>query len=754
MTQSRVPVSPYQYGNAEDISNIGKFAVRAMDAMGNDIVGPDRSWVEMAVTQQSTSSVEIVFGRIWYQGKFYGDPAETSEVMSLATVLPTSTKKIVTIIATGATVETAVQPRSYKNQVTGLKEPQNVATEIRRQIDFGYVAGAEAATPQPPSLDPNYVPIANVTLGTGGIEAIEMLTGYRLASMQNMAARIIDLEVFRTTVGIRLDTLASDIAATNQKIGSMNLPALKQGLKRLAELEDRLGIDEGVLLYGFDRFLTLDDSDHDHIDYKARVEEGLRFPFAATATAVPALLNPAEPRVVTKSGWTLPAHTETKRLDIWGQYISVNLSNYQYQNTSYTIYPGASRRRRYGPSQVVSANSDFWQSVQYGYSYLTRTFSKGAETWQVTDEWIENGETFYRVEQYWDDQIKYWNGYQSLTPTAANGYYLAQTFLNAQAGWLTKIGLRFQRVDDNHDVKVLLCKADKGMPDVTQVIATGTIPAGSALPNVSPDPVGKETMATMSPAFLEQGQRYAVAVVTGGDYSIACRSDNQLSNGALFYGQDEAFVADIGKDMNLRLYFADFTAPYADVQLDTVTLSGGITDLDIITREHVPEGSELYFEVQVNGVWKRLEKVTGTHPLATPQATLPVRMVMVGTRDIMPAIRLADSQIRMNRVDDDFLHLSETRDAGTNVDTVEVELLIRNWDGGKHALTTTILSGANTDTADTTTDIIMPDGAMLRKMSFTLTAPSQTYVIKIVGTSTDIVDQFMIEHRYDTAQLA
>ena len=69
-------------------------------------------------------------------------------------------------------------------------------------------------------------------------------------------------------------------------------------------------------------------------------------------------------------------------------------------------------------------------------------------------------------------------------------------------------------------------------------------------------------------------------------------------------------------------------------------------------------------------------------------------------------------------------------------------------------LTTTILSGANTDTADTTTDILMPDGAMLRKMSFTLTAPSQTYVIKIVGTSTDIVDQFMIEHRYDTAQLA
>jgi hypothetical protein len=750
--QRRVPIGQNQYGSSSDAANFGIFAVGAMDALGADIVGPDAAWTEMAVIQESTSSVRVNFGRVWKDGKFFGNPDATTQVINLITVMPTSTKKIVTIFATGAEAEANILPRSFKNTTTGAKQTQNVATEIRRAMTLSYVGGAEAGTPQAPDLDANYVPIANVVLGMSGIESIEMLTDYQLPTQQGMQSRLLSLETFRQTIGSRVETLASDLALTNEKIGQVNAPLLKLVARRLAEIEDLLGVNDEALLYGYDRFLTDDESDTAAVGYSARIDEGLRFPFAASDSATPAKLNPADPRVVTLSGWTLPVHQDVKRLDIWGQYISVNVSSYQYANTSFTIFPGATRRRRYGTSMVVSENSTFWQSAKYGVNYLTKTFTQGSETWLITDSWIDDdtGVTQYRVQQYWDDQIKYWNGYQSITPTAANGYLVGQTFLNAQAGWLTKIGLRFAKVDDAHAVKVFVCKAKDGQPDVTQVISTGTLTAGSAKASTGTDPAGIENVCTLTPAFLNPGERYAVMVVTGGDFAVACRSDNALSNGAFFIGDGSAWVADLGKDMNMRLYFADFSANYAEVSLQTVTLSGGITDFDIITREHVPEGCELYFEVQIAGSWVRLERNTGTHPLAAKPVTLPMRMVMVGTREVMPAIKLAESTINFHRGAAALTHFSEIRDVGTNVTNVEVKVRLVNWNGAKHTLTTTVLSGANTDSPDATTDEVQPDGSIIRTMTFT-PAATDDYQIKFVGATTDIADPFVVAWRYDEA---
>lgn len=751
LVQRRVPIRARQYSNATDMANIGVFAVGADDALGRDIVGPDVAWTEMTVIEESSSSVRVNFGRVWRAGKFYGDPDAASEVVSLITVLPTSTKKIVTIIGTGAEVDAAILPRQFKNTETGVKEPQSVATEILRKVSFDYVAGAEAAVPQAPTLDPSYVPIANITLGTSGIEAIDLLTDYQLPTTQGLNARLLSIEAFRSTIGSRVETLASDLSTLRGSFGALNVPAFRQGLRRLAELEDRLGIDDAGLLTGYDRFLTDAESDIDHVDYAARVEEGVRAPYAATAVKTPALLNPTEPRVKTVSGWTLPAHQHVKRLDIWGQAVSVNVASYQYANTSFTIYPGAKRRRRYGPSMVVAGTSDFWQSAVYGLNYLSKTFAVAGETWQLTDEWQEGGVTYYRVAQYWDDQIRYWNGYKALTPTAANGYMVGQTFLNAQAGWMTQIGLRFGKVDPAYGVNVYVCRAPNGEPDATQIVATGAIVAGEAVASEGDPQPGIENKVTLTPVFLEAGERYAVILVTGGDYAVACRSDNALSNGAFFIGDGAAWTADLGKDMAMRLYFAEFDAAYTAVQLQTVTLSGGITDLDAISTEHVPDGCELYWQVRFDGVWRRLEKVTGTHPLAAAPQTLELQLVMVGTREIMPAIRLADTELHLCRAGSGFTHLSEIRDAGAAASSVRVEFDLVGWDAAKHALAVTVESGANSDAPAATADITLPDGTLRRVMDFTLTAPSQTYQIKAVGSTTDSVDPFVIASRYDMA---
>lgn len=749
--QRRVPYSLNQFINFADLNKFGVFAVEGDDALGLDIVGPDAAWTAIAALQESATSVRINFGRLWLNGKFYGDPDKDTEVVSLVTALPTSTKKIVTIVGTGAEVEAKHEPRSFKNSETGNVEPQTIPTEILRKAAFSYVAGTEAATPIAPALDPNYIPIANVTLGIAGIEKIDLLTDYRLPTLQGMNARMISIETFRLAIGTRVETLASDLATLQADIGQLNAPAVRQTQRRLAELEDKLGIDEDGLLYGFDRMLTEDESDTAHGDYDARIEEGLRFPFAASAEKTPALLNPGDPRLTTVSGWSLPPFAEVVRLDTWGQGVSVNVASYQYANTDFSIYAGGKRRRRYGPGMVVAGNSDFWQSAQYSVNYLTKTFNTGSDNYLITDEWTEDGVTYYRLQQYWDDKIKYWNGYQAITPTTQGGYLVGQTFLNAQSGWLTSIGLRFGKVDDGYGVKVYLCRAPNGEPDPTQIIAEGSIAAGEAKASQGdPDP-GVENKVTLTPAFLNAGERYGIILVTGGDYAVAARADNALTNGALFIGDGAAWSVDLGKDMAMRLYFAEFEVAYTAVQLETVTLSGGITDIDIISTEHVPEGCELYWMVRFDGTWHRLEKVAGTHPLVAAPATVELQLVMVGTRDIMPAIKLPDTVMRLNKGGASFTHLSEVLDAGSAVASVRVELEIAAWDAGKHSLTATIESGGNSDAPVSSADYPLPNGNIRRVMAFTLTVPSQTYQVKLVGATSDIAAPFVVASRYHLA---
>jgi hypothetical protein len=757
LAQRRVVIGAKQFGNRMDWNNMGIFAVNAMDALGLDILGADRGWAGMAVSRESSNSVRVTLGRAWKDGKFYANVEDDSIVVSLATVAPTLAELIVAIVVTGAETLDGEEQRTFKTSGPGeplAKTPEPWKTEVRRALTVGYIPGSDAVTPQPPFIEPNYIPVAYVRMTTTGIPetgAITMLTDFQLPTQQGMQARLLSLEAFRQTIGSRVETLAGDLAAIGSRVDRLNVPAVRQSMSLIAEIADALEFDEGAQLQGFDRFMTEQDSDVDNVAYKARVYEGIRAPWAASKEVIPQLLNPTDPKVVTKSGWMMPVHTEERRLDIWGQYISVNISNFQYANNSFNVYPGAKRRRRYGPSQVHAANSAFWQKAAYAVDYLSETFMIDGETYNITDQWIEDGVTYYRVEQYWDDQQKYWNGYQSLVATAANGYTVGQTFLNAQAGWLTSLGLRFGRVDPDKGLKVFVCEAVNGQPDETRVVATGTVAAGGVLLAPPNNPEGVETRVTLTPVFLEAGKRYGTIIVSDGDHAIACRNDNALSNGAFFIGQGGSWTADPGKDMNLRLYFAKFTAPYVMVQLKTETLSGGITDIDAITREMVPDGAESYLMMRIDGNFYRFEKTPGTHPLAAQPQTVELFLVFVGTTEVMPAVKLPDSRINLLRIDDDFLHISEVRNAGGSVTEVELTWLIAGWDAAKHTFPVTITSGANTDTPDATTDYPLSDGTIRRVQSFTLTAPATTYQINAVGTTTDVTDWFVPQKREDLA---
>lgn len=750
-----------QHVETKDMKNIGEFQREAHDALVAMGVGRGKGWDGFNVQIDGTTSVNVTMGVIAYNGALFGLADLAITPVDLLAASPSNSKRIVTIVATGAPTLSAPEPRSFEvvsidpdtGEETSTAVPQQHYTESRRKVAVTHVPGDEAAVPTRPALLPNYVPIAYVTMQVGaGVVGIEMALDYQVKSLQALEARLLAAEATLAVAGSQIETLSQTIANTRAAISNINVPLINQLARVTAEIQLAMGRDDDGLLFGFERFMTADNSNEEAVGYKARVEEGLRFPWAMSAEITPQLLNPSNSRVKSIGGWLLPAWQPKLRLDVWRQDIAVSVADYNYSNVSATVFPGAKTRRRSGPSMIVSENERFWQDVEYTYNYLTGTFSVGDEDWVVTGEWIQDGVVQRRVQQYFSDKIPYWNGYRSVTD-AVSGNLLAQTFLNAQPGWLVQAGLRFAKVTAN-DLKLYITGVKDGQPSFDVTYVQGLLEAEDAQASVAGDRVGVENKVNMQPLFMLPGQPYASQMVTAGDFAVACRADNYLTNGMLFNGDGLAYVADPGKDANLRLYFAQFDQNYVEVEMQSLTLTGGITDIDITTTEYVPDGNELIAKIQVGGVWHALDKIAGTHPLATLPPTVPFKFVMVGTRDAMPGINLAESKVHLRRADDDFVWQSETKNCGTNASTITVELELVNWKpvggGGKHTLVATVLTGgglATSDTPDTTTDVVLPNGNVRRTMVFTPT-PSATFAVKLVGTTTDIADGFVVRSMY------
>ena len=742
----------FQFVDTSDLQNIGLYGRAAHDALVALGVGRGKGWDGFNVVIDSTTSVNVTTGVIAYEGALYGLADLPVTPVDLLPASPTNSKVIVAIVATGAEVKTGAQSRSFEIEQQNGEETTRQAisrshfTEIRRKLSITHIIGAEAGVPQRPVLLPNYVPIAWVTMQVGaGIVGVEMATEFQVKSLQALEARLLKAEATLELAGSQIETLGTTVANTQKSIAKLPVPALLQGLRSITEVRQLLGRNNDGLLSGFEFFMDDAGTNTGAVGFKARVEEGLRFPWAATATIPPQLLNPSSPRVMTNGGWLLPAYEKVRRLEIWRQDTSISIADYNYSNTSATIYPGSRSRRRSGPSMIVSENSQFWNDVKYNVNYLLSIFKKGTEEWSITDSWVEDGVTFYRVEQYFSDKIPYWNGYRSLTD-AVSGMLAAQTFLNAQPGWLIGMGLRFSKVSDE-DLKLYITGVKEGKPSFAETYAQGTLSGAASQASVA-GTAGVENEVVLQPLFLPPGEYFAAQFVSAGDYAIACRGDNYLTNGALFNGDGQAYVADLGKDANMRQYFAKFNSNYVEVELQSLTLSEGITDIDFLSTEHVPPGTELHFEYQVGGIWYAADKIKGAHPLNAKPPTVPARLVFVGTRDAMPGINLADSEIRLYRADDDFVWESATKNCGTNASEVTLEVEIANWDGAKHALATTVKAGAGTYSAAATSDEVLPNGNLRRTMTFTLTVPSSTFSIRMVGTTTDVVDGFVVSSIY------
>lgn len=754
MSERLVIIQQDQQITNDDLTNIGKFAQSSLDHAINDGIESGRKFTGFGVISSGPAQVTVGPGRLFQGGQVFYRDDDGGVVIDLLSSLPAVVEKVVAIVIWGQTVDSAVQPRTFLVDVdTNETEARAVATETRRFANVNGVSGIESADPVAPALDSNVLAVAFVRLNTAGIVSITAVDENRLESVRSVSNRTKDLEAWRVRAGASIDVLGTTVAGIQQTLNNLAPSALVFEVARdTARLKELAELPETYTSYDADRFLTTAKSDTGNVNYLAKVEEGVHFSPAAEASSTVELLNPIDPLVKRQDNLILPNYTEVLREKIIGRDAELSMAQYQYQTVSTKKREVSRTRIRYGQSKTVCTNSAWWRSGTY--DPVTNIFRRAGETWTIGTA-ADQKDAMYnhrniRVTQFFVDTYlePYWSAV--VNTESISGSFLAETFLNSEPGYVTAVGLFFTRKATTGDLTVMIVETENGKPLFDQAVARVSFPAASIklYPEVTKVPI--------PPTFLEKGKRYAIVPISAGNHFLATVDGNKNTNGTLFYSTDGAWAqGDLTKDIAYSLYYAAFVSPRVEVQLNPLQLSGGIADIDLNFDSIAPEGTEIAFEIQVAGVWKTLsggnpDLLIGLPPL------LPFRIVLLGTRDVMPGFGAGiRSQTKTSRPRADYKHISTARVLPAPCDTVEVTVRLEYWDAAHHTNVCKLLTGgtfATVETADSVVNEATPDpGAIIRRYIFNIPSPISTYKIQFEGTTDNVLVTYHIAERYDLA---
>lgn len=742
-----------------DLSRIGEFAQLSFDHIVKDGIQDLRGFADLAVIKSGTAEVTAKPGRVYNAGAVY--TSETDVVFDFIQKLPLVNKKWVAIVGWGNIVETDTQPRDFLiDATTGATEPDSVTMQILRKANINIVEGVEAAQPVQPAVDSANVIIAWVLLNPADVESVEMVEANRVPQVARERVRINELEFWRGLVGPRIDGLASDIARLaallKQSAGSALLNSVAADVARLKDVS---GLPDNYSSYGADRFLDNGESDIENVNYLARVHEGVRPAYDAHHLEAVQLFNPLNQDVKISSGLCLPAHTEVMKFKVQPFYEAHSISQYQYQTHEMVQKTRSLTRIQYGETTTVCTNSRWYKSLRYDKTVNGYVAPDGT-TWVAE---VQNGK-YIRMRRYWITTYDeaYWDSI--VVEHTISGQQIAQTFLNGQDGWLTSIGLYFTQKASTGNVTVMLCEVAHGAPNPEAVIAISTL-------NVADIKVSAngtvETKVAIPPTFVENGKRYGVVLTTGGNHYVAMANGTQYAQGSFFYTLDGAYMQGTAeKDMMFSLYYARFNKTRTVVELKSMSLSGGITDIDLQSQMAIPGSCSLTFQVQVAGVWHSLDNVAeGNTPLYSLPPLLPFRAVFVGTTDVQPALALDQSRLQYSRPRTSFKHISSNYILAASSDSFKVIVTLENYYETNHNLNCALLlNGVGGEIAPASVSDIEVDPPIdprspnhkniQRTFTWTdteITTPMSSVKIVLNGATSSALDTFHVSDRVHLA---
>lgn len=789
MSERIVKIGPYQVVPSTDFEKLGSYPRSSLDHVVEDAITDLQGYVAFAVSQSGPAEVVVSTGRYYAGGKVYAKD-DSSLTLDLLALLPAVTRRVVSIVVWGSEVATSVEPRTFVIDVTTkATEARQVATELARIAQVDRVAGTENVDPQPPAVAANVLPIAHVTLTPTGIESIEMIDANRLVSVKSLDTRLTLVEKRLAQAGSRIDTLGTDLSSLAALLATKADKSFVNTLagdfartKRLAELPD------DYMAWSADNYMTTDLSDTAHAQFDCRVERGLHFSGAKGLMAL-SLVNPLDDRIQLINDMVYARPQLIRRLAVTGRDLEIPLATY---TTSTTTAVRLSRSRTEfeivdfrmdDTPPVISAGG--WTERRSVVDHANETLiileRRDPVSGDVVETWTRNfasqfdwpatyasqaaggGPVETRTHYWMHSRLRtidepYINNVT--TTETVQGFQVAQTVLNTQEGALGRIGLFFTRKASAGDVHVFVTGVTAGaVPQETAVLARATLTPAQILADASGQ---TPTYVDIEAAGLVKGRLYTIWIVSQGAHFLAAVRGDKYAQGQLWQRNDGQWIAANGDtDLAIELWYHGYVSTRVEVQLNPAQLAGGIEHMRLNCDTYLPSGTAILIEGQIGGVWRPLSVANdaNSRPFAVRPPLVPLRAVLIGTTDAMPAFGIGNmrSCLEMMRGDAGMVHVSTVRTLPAPATTVEVILRARHWSAADHALQVELLTGAGyatVETADATTAMpepATPDKLMTRKFVFNLAAPVTSYKIKITGTTSDVLNHYYVAERTDVA---
>lgn len=749
--EAKVKFHPAQEVPSAELNAIQDFAQVSIDATIKNLLVRNVFYVGMTVSKSSATEISVDAGRLWADGRAY--VRETAASINLTAYLPAgSNKKVLAVVASGATSDEESAPRKFLvDPNTRTVRPRTVETRTERNVVVAVVDGVAAINPVPPVVDIGYAILGTVTLSaTGIVGEPEQVLGQRAPNLEDVVGEV---AIMRGELDAQLGmirTLRTDLSALAAKIAGLATKADIDALwKAIRDLQKGsvLPPPASSSYTDVDEFDNTAKSDIAHANYAADVSASrLALPRPASTNQAIALLNPLDTRVVTHAnGLVLPAYTLAIRLANLGKTSTVALASYPVVTKTKTqLFNGILLKyRKINDVGITKAIQQANGVVELKDPQTGNTLSVDLTRYT----WRRESDDTWGCWIYIEDWEPYWT--ESSVTATVTGSTIAQTFLNAQAGWLKEVTTHVETLAANGDMRLVVCEvAADGTPDLARTLTDMLLPYATLAEHVTSGNQVDKGWARFEivPIHLSAGKRYAIVLQSAGAHKLFTSDGNDVANGTLFYAADATTWTNLGKDLAFKLKFCSFTATYQAIELTPISLTGGMDGLDFAATGIHPAAVGLTLQAQVDGVWRNVDGTDETTFVSRPQL-VPLRMVFQNTKDDAFGLILSQSRVFASRASLSAVHVSTVNtvpSAGT-VTSIVVEHELAYYDAGQHTIAVKILHGASYATsvnASATTVELLANGNKKVKAVFT-TPAINSFKMRTEMTVTDSANEFV-----------
>jgi hypothetical protein len=738
-----------------DFEAMGLQAQAATDGLWLDAIGYPAHWAAFTVARKSAQEITVSAGRYVAGEIVYAQEAPNDMNLQLHIPAAASDQRWVAILLRGKEVtDTASRPfETSDDPETSVIVNRTTPKTIRRVVELIVQPGEANPVPTKPLVASTDACIAFVLLTSSGVDTIEPGNSDRVKTLYEVEGRVTALEVDLDGLFMRTETIETQIVNIKAKLTEIPRPVIIRQMQRdIGAARLKVDLPDEARAYVFDNALVKDRWDIAHVDWLARIEEGVRFGFAAEVQARLEVQAEDDPKIAFRGRRMVPAFDEVTRIANTSLDGTLNISQLVHTETTLVRKEASRIRITYGPTQWACENVAGWSGLG-GDSRVGQMLNVGGETFEVVYVGANGGPGH---QQYGVRQIRYevYNEpfWEYVTENVGvNGSIYGQSFLVAQPMQLTSLDLSFARVGADGDVHVFIVETTpNGMPRFDAVLAQGKLDHANLV-------VGWNK-AVLPITLLESGKRYAFVTVTTGAHALHVSAANKYTGGTQFLTTDGAFAqGSMETDICFRLNAARYRSPRTVIPMQALNLADGMTQIDMLFAGWVPGGCALGWEIRPSGstVWTELDDGDpATNPLVGLPASVELRMVMMGTADLQPMIQLDEKAIsRVARNRNTMRAVTKSFPFGFATTHIQTQYTLDAFDADRHTFTPAIMVGnavVNPDTTEIIVDAQVPTRRTYLS-TYTLGAAANAARMRPAATTNNVVSVPFVQDAFIAA---